>query len=136
MAIALAIRAPAATVWAVDVNRRARELCERNAESAGLSNVVVAAPDDVPEAVRFAMICSNPPVRIGKPALHELFSRWLERLDPGGRMYLVVQRHLGSDSLARWFEEIGFTVARLRSRGGYRVLEVHRAATTRHDVQP
>ena len=124
IALALAARSPGATVWAVDVNARARGLTEANAREAGLDNVVVAAPDDVPPDVRFAGLWSNPPVRIGKAALHDLLSAWLERLAPDARAWLVVQKHLGSDSLARWLGEQGWTVTRLGSRVGYRLLEV------------
>lgn len=122
IALTLARRAPAATVWAVDVNRRALDLVRTNAEAAGLANVRVAEPDEVPDDVRFATVWSNPPIRIGKPALHELLLRWLPRLD--GRGVLVVQKHLGADSLARWLTEHGFPTTRLQSRVGYRLLEV------------
>ena len=66
MALTMARRSPDATVWAVDVNSRARDLCRRNAERNNLSNIRVAAPDDVPEDLRFSTIWSNPPIRIGK----------------------------------------------------------------------
>jgi 16S rRNA (guanine1207-N2)-methyltransferase len=124
IALAQAARAPRATVWAVDVNRRALELCAANAATNGLGNVRAADPDGVPEDVRFAGIWSNPPVRIGKPALHDLLRRWLDRLASGGTAWLVVRRQLGADSLARWLAEQGHAVERLRSRAGYRVLEV------------
>ena len=39
---------PAATVWAVDVNRRALDLCRANAAALGLANVEVLEPDEVP----------------------------------------------------------------------------------------
>jgi 16S rRNA (guanine1207-N2)-methyltransferase len=128
IALTLARRAPAATVWAVDVNERARELCAANAEAVGLRNVKVAAPDDVPADVAFDAMWSNPPIRVGKPALHALLARWLARLVPGGHASLVVQKHLGSDSLARWLEEQGWAVVRVGSRRGYRILDVARAA--------
>lgn len=124
IALALATRAPGATVWAVDVNERARDLCRANAATAGLPNLVVATPDDVPPDVRFAAIWSNPPIRIGKAALHALLLRWLDRLDEGGTAALVVQKHLGADSLARWLGEQGWATRRRASRQGYRVLEV------------
>jgi 16S rRNA (guanine1207-N2)-methyltransferase len=126
IALTLARRAPGATVWAVDVNERARALCQANAETAGLANVRVRAPDDVPAEVRFAGIWSNPPIRIGKPALHGLLERWLGRLDPDAdaAAWLVVHKHLGSDSLARWLDSIGHPTTRLASRSGYRILEV------------
>jgi 16S rRNA (guanine1207-N2)-methyltransferase len=124
MALTLARRSPSATVWAVDVNRRARELTAANAEANGIGNVRVAAPDDVPAGLRFRTIWSNPPIRIGKRELHALLRRWLDRLADGGSAVLVVQKHLGADSLARWLAEQGHQVERLRSRMAYRLLEV------------
>lgn len=124
IALTLARRAPHATVWAVDVNGRARELTKVNAEAAGLTNVQVAEPHAVPDDVRFDLIWSNPPIRIGKAALHDLLLHWLARLRPEGRAVLVVQKHLGADSLARWLTDQGHPTTRLKSRVGYRLLEV------------
>jgi hypothetical protein len=39
-----------------------------------------------------------------------------------------VQRNLGSDSLATWLEGQGLQVARLKSKKGYRIIEVKTAA--------
>ncbi len=126
IAIALARRAPGAHVWAVDVNERALELTRSNAEAAGVSNVTAAKPEGVPSDVRFDAIYTNPPVRVGKEPLHRLLVEWLPRLAPGGIAYLVVQRNLGADSLAAWLEKQGFGVSRLKSKKGYRVLEVRK----------
>jgi 16S rRNA (guanine1207-N2)-methyltransferase len=122
IALTMAQRSPGATVHAVDVNARARELCRRNAEALDLTNVVVSGPDDVDPDVRFAAIWSNPPIRIGKPALHELLATWLGRLVPDGTAVLVVQRHLGADSLQRWLTGQGYRTDRTASRAGFRVL--------------
>jgi len=124
IALTMARRAPQATVWAVDVNRRALELCARNARRAGLDKVRSVHADEVPPEPRFAAIWSNPPIRIGKQALHALLSAWLDRLAPGGEAYLVVQKHLGSDSLHRWLDGQGFPTTRVTSRSAYRVLRV------------
>src|SRR5438270_169833 len=124
IAVTLGRRSPGARVWAVDVNERAVELTAINAEAAGLSNVTACVPDAVPGEVRFAAIYSNPPVRVGKAALHELLERWLGRLAPDGAAYLVVQRNLGSDSLAKWLGEQGYPVRRVKAKKGYRVMEV------------
>ena len=126
IALTLATRSPGATVWAVDVNERARELTRTNAAAAGLANVRVASPEDVPPDVRFAALWSNPPVRVGKAALHDLLDRWLGRLDVDGTALLVVQKNLGADSLHRWLEGRGWSVTRLGSRVGYRLLQVRR----------
>src|SRR6266849_3441905 len=102
IALAIARQAPEARVWAVDVNERALELTRANARAAGTANVTACLTDEVPPDIRFAAIYSNPPVRIGKLPLHALLLHWLARLAPGGSAYLVVQRNLGSDSLAAW----------------------------------
>ncbi len=126
IAVALARRAPGARVWAVDVNERAVELARANAASAKAVNVTAATPGQVPADARFDAIYSNPPVRVGKGPLHRLLLDWLPRLKPGAAAYLVVQRNLGSDSLAAWLARQGFEVARLKSKKGYRLLEVRK----------
>jgi 16S rRNA (guanine1207-N2)-methyltransferase len=124
VACTLASRAPAATVWAVDVNERALDLCARNAAKAGLRNVRCVAPDSPDIPPRLAGIWSNPPVRIGKAALHELLLTWLARLSPGTGAYLVMGRNLGADSLQSWLAAQGWPVTRLAARSGYRLLGV------------
>ena len=127
--LAMAAAAPGATVWAVDVNARARELTAANARDNGLINVQVKAPGDVDPDLRFDAVWSNPPIRIGKDALHALLLAWLPRLAPGGHAELVVQRNLGADSLHRWLEETlaeDLHVSRSASSKGYRVLVVDR----------
>ncbi|GAA2668734.1 methyltransferase [Nonomuraea recticatena] len=126
IALTMASRAPSATVWAVDVNRRSLELTERNARAAALGRVRPAHVDEVPEDVRFAAIWSNPAIRIGKQAMHEMLTRWLTRLTPEGVAYLVVQKHLGSDSLQRWLSDQGWQATREASRAAYRILKVTR----------
>jgi len=134
VALTMAIEAPAATVWAVDVNERALDLVRRNAERLGLTNVRAVTPDDVPDDVAFAALWSNPPIRVGKEALHAMLLHWLPRLAPGAVAHLVVQRNLGSDSLQRWLAEHlqpllpGASVERAASAKGFRVLEVRAPA--------
>lgn len=127
IALALARRAPEATVWAVDVNRRARELTALNAAANGIDNVRVVSPDGVPDEIEFGAIWSNPPIRIGKVALHGLLGTWLGRLAPDAEAHLVVHKHLGADSLQRWLNEQGYPTERVAIGAGYRVLRVSRA---------
>jgi 16S rRNA (guanine1207-N2)-methyltransferase len=124
IALTLARRSPDARVVAIDVNERARRLCAANAEGNGLGNVDVAAPDAVDPALRFDLIWSNPPIRIGKVKLHELLTTWLRRMTSTGTAVLVVQRHLGADSLHRWLGDNGWPTKRLASSKGYRLLRV------------
>jgi 16S rRNA (guanine1207-N2)-methyltransferase len=128
VALTMALRAPRATVWAVDVNDRALELTARNARRLGLGGVRAVPPEDVPDDVRFATVWSNPPIRVGKAELHAMLLRWLPRLADGGEAWLVVQRNLGADSLHTWLAGAldGADVARAGSAKGYRVLRVTR----------
>ncbi|MGZ5366917.1 class I SAM-dependent methyltransferase [Aeromicrobium sp.] len=125
IACALASEDPMATVWATDTNGRALDLARANAHRLNAA-VNVALPDDVPADLAFDEIWSNPPIRIGKQALHELLLRWLPRLKPGGVARLVVGKNLGSDSLQAWLVEQGFPTKRQISARGFRVLIVTR----------
>jgi 16S rRNA (guanine1207-N2)-methyltransferase len=107
----------------VDVNERARGLCAANAAAAGAGNVTVAA--EVPDSLRLDVIWSNPPIRIGKDALHRLLLTWFARLTPNGGAVLVVHKHLGADSLQRWLVDHGHPTERLASSKGYRLLHSH-----------
>jgi 16S rRNA (guanine1207-N2)-methyltransferase len=125
IAAVLATEAPDATVYAIDVNSRARELTAENAATLGLAERVrVLAPDDVPADVTFDQIWSNPPTHVGKAELHVLMDRWLARLAPAGVAWLVINRHLGGDSLHTWLVERGWVVERMASQNGFRVLRV------------
>ncbi|GAB2760017.1 class I SAM-dependent methyltransferase [Nocardioides pakistanensis] len=126
--LAVAAAAPEARVWAVDVNERAVLLANENAEALGVAGRYAAVtPDRVPDDVVFDEIWSNPPIRVGKQALHELLLSWLPRLRPGGRAVMVVGKNLGADSLQRWLGEQGYPTVRLASAKGFRVLESRRA---------
>ncbi|WNM26248.1 methyltransferase [Demequina capsici] len=137
IALTAALRAPGAEVTAVDVNERALDLLRRNVDRASAAAPVAAvtavSPLDVPAEARFDVIWSNPPIRIGKDALHELLGAWLPRLAPGGAAWLVVQRNLGADSLARWLAAEGAdtrgwgAVEKVASAKGFRVLKVNAA---------
>ena len=137
IALSLAMEAPHATVWAVDVNERALDLVRRNADALGLVNVNAVLPDDVPDDVVFRSIRSNPPIRVGKNELHGLLERWIPRLDERADAWLVVQRNLGSDSLQRWLVatfEHGYTVHRAATGRGFRVIKVRRHGTPPTDA--
>lgn len=131
MALTMALKSPGAEVYAVDVNQRALALTRDNATALGSANVTAALPADLDPELRFDVIWSNPPIRVGKAELHSLLQLWISRLAPAGTAWLVVQRNLGSDSLQRWMAaEFGdeFTVSRAHSSKGFRLLKVKRAA--------
>jgi 16S rRNA G1207 methylase RsmC len=113
-----------AVVTGVDVNERAVLLANENAAALGLADRFAAAvPEAVDPTATYDEIWSNPPIRIGKAALHELLLTWLPRLAPGGRAVMVVGKNLGADSLQTWLGAHGFPTRRLASAKGFRILE-------------
>jgi 16S rRNA (guanine1207-N2)-methyltransferase len=117
----------------VDVNQRALGLSRDNARTLGINDFHALTPEQVPGEVRFDAIWSNPPIRVGKTALHAILLTWLPRLTPGGSAYLVVAKNLGSDSLQRWLsaelaalEPGAFAVGRHVTARGFRLVRVHR----------
>ena len=118
-------------VLATDVNERSLALTARNAAAAGLDNVRTAPADALLAELRESstpvdLIWSNPPVRIGKEALHALLLDWLALLSDDGEAWLVVLKNLGADSLAVWLKDQGWDVNRMASSKGFRVLRVRR----------
>lgn len=151
VALSLALQAPNAAVWAVDVNDRALDLTRQNAERLGVlaaapggAGVTVARPEDVPADLRFDGIWSNPPIRVGKEELHALLGLWLPRLADDGAAWLVVGKNLGAPSLQRWIadpaglnfspeaspgalQSTAFTCNRIARDKGFWILEVRPA---------
>jgi 16S rRNA (guanine1207-N2)-methyltransferase len=125
--LAIARVVDGARVTGVDVNERAVLLANENAAHLGVADRFTAStPSAVPPGATYDEIWSNPPIRIGKDALHELLLTWLPRLRPDGRAVMVVGKNLGADSLQRWLGEQGFPTERLASAKGFRVLETRR----------
>ena len=123
IAVGIAAASPEVRVDAVDVNERALALTRMNAERARVADQVRTFS---PDGAVYDEIWSNPPIRIGKKALHELLLTWLPRLRPDGVAYLVVSKNLGADSLTTWLIEQGWPTEKLASAKGFRVLKVWR----------
>lgn len=129
LTLALSSHSPDATVFAVDVNQRALELTTINAEKAGCRNVRAITPDQFPENTPIDLLWSNPPIRIGKKALHELLTTWLHRLADTGEAWLVVSKNLGAESLLRWLNaghDGVFTAERMGRDKGFHVILVRK----------
>lgn len=127
IALSMATASPQARVIGVDVNPRALELTARNASALGLG-VEVAEPDTLLTAepdLAIDLLWSNPPIRVGKDAMHAMLRTWLPRLTPDGVAHLVVSKNLGADSLMRWIgSNLDLAVTRTASSKGFRVLSV------------
>lgn len=129
IAMTAALQNPDSKVYGVEVNERSIDLARLNAQALGLENLSISDPAGIEDDLQFDTIWSNPPIRIGKDALHELLLKWLPRLAPGGEAWMVVQKNLGSDSLQKWLVgqlPTGWSVTRETSSKGFRILKVTR----------
>ena len=117
--LAIAAVVPSSVVTGVDVNERAVLLANENADALGLPNYRATTT----LAGEYDEIWSNPPIRIGKAALHALLLEAFALLAPGGRAVMVVGKNLGGDSLQAWLTDQGYPTRRLASAKGFRVLE-------------
>jgi 16S rRNA (guanine1207-N2)-methyltransferase len=92
LGLTLARLAPRDVTWLVDRDFVAVEYARRNAELNGISNVRVALSngfDEVPQGERFDLVASNLPAKVGNEMLTTLIADAHDRLDPGGRLYVV-----------------------------------------------
>lgn len=126
IALTMATLYPLCTVHAIDVNARARQLCLDNAAHNNITNVIAIDPTDRDFDNRYALMWSNPPIRIGKSELHELLHTWLGQLDNNAYAHLVVSKNLGADSLMTWLNNQGFAARKRASSKGFRIIEAHR----------
>lgn len=129
IAMTAALQNPDSKVYGVEVNERSIDLARLNAQALGLENLSILDPAGIEDDLQFDTIWSNPPIRIGKDALHELLLKWLPRLAPGGEAWMVVQKNLGSDSLQKWLVgqlPTDWSITRETSSKGFRILKFTR----------
>jgi len=129
LSLALALESPQAQVIGIEVNERARMSATENYENLGISNLTICHPDEVPPQSRFDLIWSNPPIRVGKVALYEIVTRWLNTLTAQGEAWFVIAKKLGGDSLHDWINQGkagDFQATRVETSKGFRVLHITR----------
>ena len=128
IAISLALQAPDATVWAVDVNERA--LAPRATQLRAVSASRMSTPCCPP---MFPTTCASR--RSGRTRPSASASRNCTRCSSTGcpgstttpRAWLVVAKHLGAESLQRWIADaLDLDVARAANSKGFRVLAARR----------
>ena len=92
LGLTLARLAPRGETWLVDRDFVAVDYARANAEANRITNVHVALAngfDEVPEDLRFDLVASNLPAKVGNEMLTTLIADAHDRLVPGGRLYVV-----------------------------------------------
>lgn len=94
------------TATMVDINQRALDLSQKNAERNQVSAHIFQS--NVYEKVSgiFDHIISNPPIRAGKQVVHEVISGSYEHLTEGGDLTLVIQKKQGAPSAKSKMEAV------------------------------
>ncbi|GGE01139.1 class I SAM-dependent methyltransferase [Paenibacillus nasutitermitis] len=121
--ISAALVADAGHVTMIDINERAVALALENATLNDVNNVTVLQ-SDLFEAVldrRFNAIITNPPIRAGKAVVHRIFEEGAKLLEPGGAMWVVIQKKQGAPSAESKLESIFDNVEEVIKDKGYRV---------------
>ena len=110
-------------VTGVDINSRAVALARENSMLNGVncrfmsSDVMFGLREE-----RFDIIATNPPVRAGKKTVFSFYEQAFDRLNPGGYLYVVLQRKQGAPSTMEKLNDLFGNCETLAIDGGYRVM--------------
>jgi len=106
----------------VDINQRALDLAQKNAERNQISAEILQS--NVYEKVSgiFDHIISNPPIRAGKQVVHEVISGSYGHLTEGGDLTLVIQKKQGAPSAKSKMETVFGNCEIVKKDKGYYIL--------------
>jgi 16S rRNA (guanine1207-N2)-methyltransferase len=110
-------------VTLVDVNERAVALAQHNIEKNKITNAK-ALVSNIYENVRnegFDVILTNPPIRAGKQVVHEILEKAYGLLNPGGALWVVIQKKQGSPSAWAKMETVYDEVEEVTKDKGYKI---------------
>ncbi|MGZ9587220.1 class I SAM-dependent methyltransferase [Paenibacillus marinisediminis] len=118
-------------VTMVDVNERALALAAENAALNSISNVTIEESDGLSSIGErtFDVILTNPPIRAGKEVVHRIFEQSYHHLNPGGSLWIVIQKKQGAPSaLAKLQQLFGEdAVEEVTKDKGYRIYRAMKA---------
>lgn len=113
---------PACEVVGVDVNTRAIECAQANAQALGLD--IEFSVFDLTQPLRqsYDVMITNPPIRAGKAMVYRFFDQAQTYLSPGGRLFLVIRRQQGAASAFKALQTRFEEVRRLQLKKGFEVI--------------
>ncbi|GAF18691.1 LOW QUALITY PROTEIN: ribosomal RNA small subunit methyltransferase C [Bacillus sp. JCM 19046] len=108
--LALGKTNPERKVVMIDVNERACELAEKNAQKNGVENAEVRFMEtgmlELNEQELFAMVVTNLPIRAGKSVVHGIYESAYKHLLSKGILFVVIQKKQGAPSTRQKLEEL------------------------------
>lgn len=109
-------------VTMVDINNRALELAQQNAEKNGVKASIFQSNIYENVTGQFDHVISNPPIRAGKQVVHEIIKGSHEHLQEGGDLTIVIQKKQGAPSAKSKMEEVFGNCDIVRKDKGYYIL--------------
>ncbi|HQA58093.1 MAG TPA: class I SAM-dependent methyltransferase [Acetivibrio sp.] len=121
--ISLAKLNPGSYVTMIDINERAVDLAEKNIKLNKVTNAKAMQSDGFSIVTdKFDMIVSNPPIRAGKKVIYPIFENSINYLNPGGAIFIVIQKKQGANSAFSKLEEIYGNCDVINKSGGYWII--------------
>ena len=119
---------PASTWTLSDVNDHALDLARKNLEENFIQGSRVIKSDGFEHLEgSFDLILSNPPIRVGKDKLYELFRGMQAHLSPEGRAYIVIGKKQGAKSAQTYLESLFSQVDLIYKKKGFHILRLQAA---------
>ncbi|MET3508109.1 class I SAM-dependent methyltransferase [Halalkalibacter oceani] len=112
-------------VHMIDVNERALALAKKNGEENRIANCLVYESDGFSRVEKrdFAAIVTNPPIRAGKKIVHLIFEQAVQHLQPGGELWVVIQKKQGAPSALEKLETLFAQVDVVEKKKGYFIIK-------------
>ena len=114
---------PGMNILMADINQRACDLSATNARQNGVSAAVTQSDGyaSITET-GFDHILQNPPIRAGKAVIYQMFADGAARLNPEGKLWLVIRKQQGAESAIKYLRTLFQQVETIAKKGGFWVL--------------
>ena len=128
--LTVSLTSPEARVDLADINTRALALCEKNAESLGLSQRVTVLQSDIYSNIEgtYHSILVNPPIRAGKIVTYTMYEGALSHLIDGGSLFIVIRKNQGAPSASKYIESLFGNITLLKRDKGYYIYQAVKRA--------
>lgn len=107
-----------------DVNLRAINLVNENITLNKITNAQVIESNTYENINElYDIIISNPPIRAGKEVVYDICLNAVNHLNEKGKVYFVVQKKQGADTLIKKMKEVYKEVIIIEKKNGYNVIQ-------------
>jgi 16S rRNA (guanine1207-N2)-methyltransferase len=120
--VSLAKASPSLRVTMVDINERATQLAQENARRNRVeSQIEIKVSDGFQqlEGQKFDAILCNPPIRVGKAFVFELFAASKDYLTASGCLWIVIRKQQGAATAKAELARLFSSVEQVTQKKGY-----------------